>query len=663
MLILQNPTNSSPRIVSMWGGGGSEQIVMKSDGTVWDWGDNQAGELGNGTINNADLPVQVLGPGGVGYLAPVAAIQGGELHNTALKANGTVWSWGLNEYGQLGDGSTNWGNSTNLSTTPVQVFGLTNVKSLGGRGYHTLALKNDGTVWAWGRNEYGELGIGVAFDTGNNGFGQATNIPVQVIGLTNPASLSAGGFFSLALMSNGTVMAWGENNYGQCGNGSGTDCLLPVPVQGLTNVAAISGGWETTLALLSNGTVMAWGYNVNGELGDGTTNNSYSPVQVIGLSNIVSVWEGDENSMALRADGTVWKWGENQLGELGNGTVDNGNVAHPIPQQVPGLSNIVVAVCRDYHNICIQNNGNVWVWGDNRGGGCGNFTSNSVLSPILMPGLVSNNLIPYQESFESYPGGFSLVGTNYWTSDNPNAAVVVATNYPYSGTDPISGPQQQTLSINGTVTNLFLPSFYTNVWVDLIVQASPLAGPPPVLNNASFAVCVTTNGNLAVWDCTNPPAPGNGWTELQDVPSLAGQFFRLTIGVNYTPDTNGLFYYSVYVNGVALTNLAAWYAAADSSQPWFGQLVASGNFMIDDLVVGANNPFYVLQTPGAPLLTITNYGNQAVVSWPSSATGWTLQTNLNLSAGTWGNYAGPINNNSVTNSPANGNLFFRLYQP
>src|SRR5580704_6754557 len=278
--------------------------------------------------------------------------------------------------------------------------------------------------------------------------------------------------------------------------------------------------------------------------------------------------------MALRADGTVWKWGENQYGEQGNGTSDDGTIAHPIPQQVPGLSNIVVAVCRDYHNICIQNNGNVWVWGDNRGGGCGNFTNSSVLSPILMPGLVSNNLVPYQDSFESYSNGFNLVGTNYWMSDNPDAATVVATNYPYSGMYPISGPQQQALSINGTVTNLFLPSFYTNVWVDLIVQASPLAGPPPVLTNASFAVCVTTNGHLAVWNCTNPPAPGNGWTELQDVPPLAGQFFRLTVGVNYTPDANGLFDYSVNVNGVASTNPAVSYAAADSSQPWFGQLVA-----------------------------------------------------------------------------------------
>lgn len=665
LLMLQNPANTSPRIVSMWGGGGSEQIVMKSDGSVWDWGDNQEGELGNGTTSNADLPLQVLGPGGAGYLAPVAAIQGGELHNTALKADGTVWAWGFNEYGQLGDGSTNWGVSTNLSTTPVQVYGLTNVKSLGGRGYHTLALETNGTVWAWGRNEYGELGIGAAFDSGNNGFGQATNIPVQVIGLTNPASLSAGGFFSLALMSNGTVMAWGQNNYGQCGNGSNNNCLLPVPVAGLTNVAAISGGWEAALVLESNGTVRAWGLNGNGELGDGTTNNRFAPVPVIGLSNIVSAWEGDENSMALRADGTVWKWGENQFGELGNGTLDDGTIPHPTPQQVPGLSNIVVAVCRDYHNICIQNNGNVWVWGDNRGGGCGNFTTNSILSPILMPGLVTNNLIPYQDAFESYSNGFSLVGTNYWTSDNPDSAVVVATNYPYSGMYPISGPQEQALSINGTVTNLFQPAFYTNVWVDLIVQGNPLAGPPPVPGDASFAVCVLTNGNLAVWNCTNPPAPGNGWTELQDVPSLAGQIFRLTIGVNYTPDANGIFYYCVYVNGVASANPEVWYAAADASQPWFGQLVASGNFLMDDLVVSAADPFGAVRPAGLPNLVITYAGNSVTISWPDTGS-YALQQNNSLSGSGWtvSGYSISTANgtNSITVSPPAGDLFFRLKQ-
>jgi alpha-tubulin suppressor-like RCC1 family protein len=625
LLILQNPTNSSPRIVSMWGGGGSEQIVMKSDGTVWDWGFNSSGQLGNGTTNNADLPVQVLGPGGVGLLAPVAAVQGGEQHNTALKANGTVWSWGNNKYGQLGDGSTNWGANTSWSTTPVQVQGLTNVKSLGGRGYHTLALKTDGTVWAWGRDEFGELGNGAVINTGYNGTNQGTNIPLQVIGLTNPASLSAGGFFSLALMSNGTVMAWGENDQGQCGNGSNaTSCLVPTPVLGLTNVAAISGGWEATLALLSNGTVMSWGLNGNGELGDGTTNSRYSPVQVIGLSNIVSVWEGDQNSMALRADGTVWKWGENQFGEQGNGTFDDGTIAHPIAQPVPGLSNIVVAVCRDYHDICIQNNGGVWVWGDNRAGGCGDFTGNSVLSPRLMPGFVTNNTIPYADSFESYTGGASIVGTNFWSAPNPANAVVVATNYSYNSLYPIPGPHQYALGVNGIVTNQFCPSFYSNLWVDMILQANPPTNPLQALTNCSFAIAVAPDGHFAVWNCTNPPAAGNGWTELQDTPVATNQFCRVTIEPCYTPDANGIFYYSVWVNGVPSTNPAARYAAADSSQPWFGQIVASGNFILDDLVVGTNKSFYALQTsasayggsvsPSGPLIVVPGSTNTFLIA-------------------------------------------------
>src|SRR5438552_7932940 len=142
LLMFRNPPDSSARITSIWGGGGSEQIVLKSDRTVWDWGLNSAGELGNGTTNNSAVPVQVLGPGGVGYLNSITAILGGELHNFALKSDGTVWAWGLNVFGQLGDGSTNWGTFSNRSVTPVQVFGLTSVKSLGGRGYHSMALKS-----------------------------------------------------------------------------------------------------------------------------------------------------------------------------------------------------------------------------------------------------------------------------------------------------------------------------------------------------------------------------------------------------------------------------------------------------------------------------------------------------------------------------------------
>src|SRR2546429_4619518 len=226
LLVLRNSTTSSPKIVSLWGGGGSEQIVLKSDGTVWDWGLNSAGQLGNGTTNNSAAPVQVLGHGGVGYLNSITAIMGGEIHNFALKSDGTVWAWGWNVFGQLGDGSANWGNATNRATTPVQVFGLSAVKSLGGRGYHSMALKTDGTIWCWGDNASGQLGNGVAF-TG-------TNTPVRVIGLTNPASISGGGFFSLALMPDGTVRSWGDNSHGQLGDGTTSNRYTPVTVMGLS---------------------------------------------------------------------------------------------------------------------------------------------------------------------------------------------------------------------------------------------------------------------------------------------------------------------------------------------------------------------------------------------------------------------------------------------
>ena len=596
LIILQNPGNSSPRVVSLWGGGGSEQIIMKSDGTAWDWGLNRSGQLGNGTTNDADVPLQVLGSPSSGYLTNLGAIMGGELHNFALKSDGTVWAWGMNYFGQLGDGSTNWGNITNQSTTPVQVFGLTSVKALGGRGYHSMALKTDGTVWAWGCNGDGELGIGVAYNSGNNGINRGTNTPVQVIGLTNPSAISGGGFFSLALMSNGTVLAWGEGDHGECGNGANLDCLLPVAVVGLSNIVAISGGWFHALALRADGTVWAWGENSFGELGDGTTSNRNMPVQVLGLSNVVSVSTGDDNSMARRVDGTIWKWGENQFGELGNGTSDTNT--HPRAIQVPGLSNVVISACRDYHNICVKQDGTVWVWGDNRYGGCGDFTGNSVLSPRFMPGLVSNNLIPYAESFDSYSDGFNIAGTNHWSSSDPAAAVVIATNCPYSGSLPIPGPHRSALMINGMVTNQFLPSFYTNVWADMILQLNPSTHPLAPLTNASFALAVTPDGHLAVWNCTNPPAPGNGWTELQDVPLGSNQFCRITVQADYTPDTNGIFYYGVWVNGLASTNPATRYAAADSSQPWFGQFVASGDFIMDDLVVGTNKPFYAIETIG-----------------------------------------------------------------
>lgn len=378
LFTLKSSSNAAPRVVSIWGGS-MTQLIMESDGSVWGWGANFNGQLGNGTTNNTFIPTRVVGPGGAGYLGPVAAIMGGEMHNFALKPDGTVWCWGNNSFGQLG-------NATSVSSdTPVQVAGLASVKSLGGRGYHSMAVKTNGTVWAWGRNDHGQLGNG----TINTNIPSGTNVPVQVAGLTNPVSLSGGGFLSLALMPDTTVRAWGQNGDGECGDGTTQDRSNPVRTLVLTNIIAISGGWFHALALKADGTVWAWGQNTKGEIGDGTTQNRYIPVQVSNLTSVVSVSAGDKNSMARKSDGTVWKWGWNDVGELGIGSTDT--VAHPLPIQVPGLTNVVLSAARDYHNIAVKRDGTVWVWGDNRSGCCGNGSGTNVLSPTKMAGFGPGN--------------------------------------------------------------------------------------------------------------------------------------------------------------------------------------------------------------------------------------------------------------------------------
>ncbi len=204
----------------------------------------------------------------------------------------------------------------------------------------------------------------------------------------------------------------------------------------------------------------------------------------------------------------------------------------------------------------------------------------------------TNNVIPYNESFESYTNGFSLVGTNGWYGEDPQMGIVETNNYTntYAGVLPIPGPHQLILQVDGTVTNRFSQSPATNIFVDVILQGKYWTDPLMVsFSNAAIALCVTTNGHLAVWNCTNPPAAGNDWTELADTSIASNQFFRVTLDAAYGRDTNNEFFYRVWVNGAPSTNPQTWYAAADTNQNYFGDLVAQGRFALDDLVVAVPN--------------------------------------------------------------------------
>jgi hypothetical protein len=222
----------------------------------------------------------------------------------------------------------------------------------------------------------------------------------------------------------------------------------------------------------------------------------------------------------------------------------------------------------------------------------------------------TNNSIPYGESFESYTNGFSLVGSHGWNGQDSMMGVVASNSYTFSGTYPIPGAHQQVLQVDGAVTNRFSPATNSNVFVDMVVQGKYWTDPlMPVLTNTPFALCVTTNGHLAVWNCTNAPALGNGWTELTDTSVASNQFFRVTLEASYNRDVNGEFYYRVWVNGTNSASPRMWYAAADTNQNYFGDIVAQGHFELDDLVVTV------------PVVSITNITRNANGSFKLSCMG------------------------------------------
>jgi hypothetical protein len=185
---------------------------------------------------------------------------------------------------------------------------------------HSLALTRDGTAWAWGANQNGQIGNGSITDS---------TTPLAIPGLSKTIAVAGGGSHSLAVTADGTVWSWGANGSGQLGNGTNADSAVPVQIPNLHDITAVAAGDNHSLALASDGTVWAWGENSSGQLGDGTTVNRNTPVEVEWLSNIVAIAAGKVHSMALSRDGTVWAWGGNYSGQLGDGTV--ANTTHPEP--------------------------------------------------------------------------------------------------------------------------------------------------------------------------------------------------------------------------------------------------------------------------------------------------------------------------------------------
>ena len=313
--------------------GSDHSLALTESGEVWAWGLNESRRLGDDTsATYRNYPVQVKGILGSGYLTDVEQITAGRLQNLALLSDKKVVSWGGNNYGQLGRSAGNIGNTpdyvTNQSDAPIS-----NVDSIACGNAFSMAIIN-GEVWSWGHNNYGQLGIN-----------SATNIiqyPQKVVSingsesLTNVADITAGQYHAVALLSSGEVRAWGRNNFGQLGINSNSVDSSNIPVEvisvtgtdNLSGITAIATGENYVLALTGDNNIISWGYNFYGQLGDGSTTGKIRPVEITSLTNATQVSGGGNHSSAIK-EGNVYTWGKNDYGQLSNGTSGSQNVTEP----------------------------------------------------------------------------------------------------------------------------------------------------------------------------------------------------------------------------------------------------------------------------------------------------------------------------------------------
>jgi len=354
---------------------GNFMLARKADGTVWGWGINTSGQLGDGSTTTRLSPVQVPG------LSGIVAVATSPSHSIALKSDGTVWAWGANGGGQLGDGSFL------PRVSPVQAVGLTRVVAIAAGGSASFALKDDGTLLAWGANVSGVLGNGVIG-------GAAQPTPTAVMNLASVTSIALTFNTGYAVKTDGTLWGWGSNINGQLGDSTTTNRALPqqiaLPGNAQSTAAAPSG--QHVFARRTDGALFGWGFNGSGQVGDGTTLNRLTPVNVLTLSQVTRVAGCLNHSLAAVApNGALFTWGSRLNGELGDG-LTTGLVN--APQAVNGLTAVSEVTCpaaqTSGFSVALTSDGQVWTWGANNFGQLGDGTTNPRSVPAAVPGLTLN---------------------------------------------------------------------------------------------------------------------------------------------------------------------------------------------------------------------------------------------------------------------------------
>jgi alpha-tubulin suppressor-like RCC1 family protein len=486
-------------VANYYGGNGNDLVLVWASNRVFAWGYNHFGQLGDNTRTDRHVPVPVTATSVLAGKTVVALAAGGydtDGHSLALCSDGTAAAWGYNNSGELGNGTRN------TSYVPVAVSTASRISVLNGKTVvaiaagieHSLALCSDGTLAAWGNNAYGQLGDNTTTQR---------NAPVAVNTSTNSAlhgktvvAIAAGFYHSLALCSDGSLSAWGFNQYGQLGDNTTTQRNAPVAVNTSTNsalhgktVVAIAGGWYHSLALCSDGTVVAWGANDLGQLGNNTTTEHHAPVavnkatgvSVLSNKTVVAIGAGGAHSLALCSDGTLAAWGDDQFGELGDHTTVTYRPAPVAVNKVLGVSalygkTVVAIAVGATHNLALCLDGTLAGWGYNASGQIGDNASTNHNAPVA----VNTTLLAASQRFTLVASGS--------TADHTLALV--------------AGPPASDITLTGAQT----------------------------LTNAGFRFTFTNTPGafFGVVAATNPALPLSNWTSLTGLTEPSPGQFRFT---------------------------------------------------------------------------------------------------------------------------------------